>query len=84
LARKSTILGECDNALDPIVKATNPPKVILEKKIYGGMQEELWEQLWGIPKSAGSVLLIGHNPALQHFALELAKTSKPLPFAGVQ
>ena len=68
--------------LDPIVKATNPRKVILERKIYGGTQEELWEQLWGIPKSAKAVLLIGHNPALQQFALELAKTSKPLPFAG--
>jgi phosphohistidine phosphatase len=28
------------------------------------------------------VLLIGHNPALQDFALELAQTDKPLPFAG--
>jgi phosphohistidine phosphatase SixA len=27
------------------------------------------------------VLLIGHDPALHHFALELAKTGKPLPFA---
>ena len=70
------------NTLDPIVKATNPRKVILEKKIYGGTQEELWEQLWGIPKSARAVLLIGHNPALHGFALELAKTGKPLPFAG--
>src|SRR5262249_12077868 len=29
--------------LDPIVKAINPPKVILERKIYGGTQEGLWE-----------------------------------------
>jgi phosphohistidine phosphatase len=50
--------------LDPIVKAINPPKVILERKIFGGTQKELWEQLWDIHKSAKSVLLIGHNPAL--------------------
>jgi phosphohistidine phosphatase len=68
--------------LDPIVKAIDPPKVILEWKIYGGTQKDLWEQLWRIPKSARSVLVIGHNPALQHFALELAKIGKPLPFAG--
>jgi phosphohistidine phosphatase len=67
--------------LDPIVKAINPPKIILERKIYGGTQERLWEQLWNVPKSARSVLLIGHDPALHHFALELAKTGKPLPFA---
>jgi phosphohistidine phosphatase len=68
--------------LDPIVKAINPPKVILERKIFGGTQKELWEQPWNIPKSAKSVLLIGHNPALQNLALELARTEKLLPFAG--
>ncbi len=68
--------------LAPIVRAINPPKVILERKIFGATQKELWEQLWNIPKSAKSVLLIGHNPALQNLALELARTEKPLPFAG--
>jgi phosphohistidine phosphatase len=68
--------------LDPIVKAVNPPKIILERKIYGGTQHELWEQLWHLPKSAKSVVLIGHNPALQNLALELAQTGKPLPFTG--
>ena len=58
--------------LDPIAKATKPPKVVLEREIYGGAQRALWEQLWNLPKSAKSVLLIGHNPALQDLALELA------------
>src|SRR5580692_13106617 len=35
-------------------------------------QRALWEQLWNLPESAKSVLLIGHNPALQDLALELA------------
>src|ERR1700730_7747061 len=52
-------------ALDPIAKAKKPPKVVLEREIYGGAQRALWEQLWNLPESAKSVLLIGHNPALQ-------------------
>jgi len=44
----------------------------LEREIYGGAQRALWEQLWNLPESAKSVLLIGHNPALQDLALELA------------
>jgi phosphohistidine phosphatase len=68
--------------LDPIIKAVNPPKIILERKIFVGAQQGLWEQLWNIPKRAKSVLLIGHNPALQNLAPELAQTGKPLPFAG--
>jgi phosphohistidine phosphatase len=58
--------------LDPIAKAKKPPKVVFEREIYGGAQQALWEQLWNLPESAKSVLLIGHNPALQDLALELA------------
>src|SRR5580692_13060774 len=58
--------------LDPIAKAKKPPKVVLERAIYGGAQRALWEQLWNLPESAKSVLLIGHNPALHDLALELA------------
>src|ERR1700730_16542785 len=68
--------------LNPIAKAKKPPKVVLEREIYGGAQRALWEQLWNLPESAKSVLLIGHNPALQDLALELAQTDKLLPFAG--
>ena len=60
--------------LEPIAKAKKPPKVILERGIYGGTQQALWEQLWNLPESAKSVLLIGHNPALHDFARELAQT----------
>ena len=42
------------------------------------------EQLWNLPESAKSVLLIGHNPALQDLALELAHAdlNKLLASAG--
>jgi len=67
--------------LDPIVKAVNPVAIILKREIYAGTQQGLWEQLRKIPESAKSVLLIGHNPALQNLALELAQADKLLPFA---
>jgi phosphohistidine phosphatase len=68
--------------LDPIAKAKKPPKVVLERDIYGGEQRALWEQLR--PESAKSVLLIGHNPALNDLALELAHAdlNKLLESAG--
>src|SRR5580704_590522 len=70
--------------LDPIAKAKKPLKVVLERAIYGGAQRALWEQLWNLPESAKSVLLIGHNPALQDLALELAHAdlNKLLASAG--
>ena len=59
--------------LDPIVKAAKkPPKIVLVREIHEGARRTLWEQLWNLPESAKSVLLIGHNPALQDLALELA------------
>jgi phosphohistidine phosphatase len=70
--------------LDPIAKAKKPPKIVLEREIYGGTQRALWEQLWNLPESVKSVLLIGHNPALQDLALELAHAdlNKLLASAG--
>jgi phosphohistidine phosphatase len=68
--------------LEPIVKEVNPPEIIFERSIYGRTQQGLWEQLRNVSKSAKSVLLIGHNPALHDLALELAQNDKPLPFAG--
>jgi phosphohistidine phosphatase len=70
--------------LDPIVKAAKmPPKIIFEEEIYGGAQQALWEQLWNLPESAKSVLLIGHNPALHEFARELAQAdANELPSSG--
>lgn len=71
--------------LAPIIaKAKKPPTIIFEKAIYEGTQRALWEQLWSLPESAKSVLLIGHNPALHDFALALAETHSNglLPSSG--
>ena len=76
--------ARAQQTLDPIAKAKKPPKILFERAIYEGTQQALWEQLWSLPESAKSVLLIGHNPALQDFALELAKSNltKRLPSSG--
>src|SRR5262249_55560979 len=65
-------------------KVKKPPKVVLEREIYGGGQQALWEQLRNLPDSAKSVLLMGHNPALHDLALQLADESsnKLLPPIG--
>jgi phosphohistidine phosphatase len=71
--------------LDPIIKAAKkPPTIVLVKEIHAGAQRALWEQLWNLPESANSVLLIGHNPALYDLALELAHAdlNNLLPSAG--
>jgi phosphohistidine phosphatase len=71
--------------LDPIIKAEKkPPKIVLVREIHEGAQRKLWEQLWNLPESAKSVLLIGHNPALHDLALELAHAdlNTLLPSAG--
>jgi phosphohistidine phosphatase len=71
--------------LDPIIKAAKkPPRIVRARGIHEGAQRTLWEQLWNLPESATSVLLIGHNPALQDLALELAHPdlNNLLPSAG--
>src|SRR5580704_4293364 len=60
--------------LNPIAKAKKPLRVVLERAVYGGAQRALWEQLWNLPESAKSVLLIGHNPALH-----VSRWSSPTP-----
>src|SRR5262245_17140708 len=70
--------------LDPIVTAAKqPPKILLKREIYGGT-EQLWEQLWNLPETAKSVLLIGHNPALHDLARALAQedSEELLPSEG--
>jgi phosphohistidine phosphatase len=70
--------------LEPIAKARKPPKVIIQRGIYEGMQQTMWDQLRHLPKSAKCVLLIGHNPSLHDLALTLvdADSAKLLPPQG--
>jgi phosphohistidine phosphatase len=46
--------------------------VHVEDGLYGARSEALLERLRTVPEEVGSVMLIGHNPALQDLALTLA------------
>lgn len=47
-------------------------EVRIESELYGASASELLERLRRVPDATESVMLIGHNPAIQELALELA------------
>jgi phosphohistidine phosphatase len=46
--------------------------VRVERELYGASASQLLERLRRVPDETQSVMLIGHNPAVQELALELA------------
>ena len=58
--------------LERLSAALKPAKVVLDQAIYSGGSRKLMKLLWNLPDSAGTVVLIGHNPALHRLALTLA------------
>ena len=52
--------------------ADAPPRIELEPGIYEATATELLEVLRGIDATVASAMMIGHQPALQELALELA------------
>jgi phosphohistidine phosphatase len=47
------------------------PKIVYEDGLYHGTPQEMLDLLRQVPSSASQVLLVGHNPELQSFALDL-------------
>ena len=47
------------------------PRVVFAEGLYHGTPSEMLAILQGVPANASHVLLIGHNPELQSFALDL-------------
>jgi phosphohistidine phosphatase len=47
-------------------------EVLIESELYGASASELLERLRRVPDTTESVMLIGHNPAIQELALELS------------
>jgi phosphohistidine phosphatase len=58
--------------LDRVLPALGSPEVLVEPRLYGASAQELLARLHEIGEAADSVLLIGHQPAIQALALELA------------
>jgi phosphohistidine phosphatase len=58
-------------------------EVLVEPGLYGAPERELLDRLRAVPGSVDSAMLIGHNPAIQDLALELAGSGdelEPLAF----
>jgi phosphohistidine phosphatase len=62
--------------IDPALEAAT---VRFESELYGASASGLLERLHGVPDGTGSVMLIGHNPAIELLALDLAR---PSPLLG--
>jgi phosphohistidine phosphatase len=68
---RETLEGLADSLGEDVV-------VRVEPELYGAAGEDLLERLRALPDTADSVMLIGHNPAIQALALELARAGPTL------
>lgn len=58
--------------------------VVFDDRLYHGDVEELVELVHEIPDAVGTVLVVGHNPALQRATLRLAGEGDPATLAGIR
>jgi phosphohistidine phosphatase len=64
--------------LDGLLPALGSPEVLVERGLYEASVGDLLSRLREVPGTADSVLLIGHQPAVQQLALELAGDGEQL------
>jgi phosphohistidine phosphatase len=69
--------------LVPLLKSPAPP-IALEKGLYLATEDALLERLRAVPDDVGTVLMIGHNEGLWHFAVELAGDGKAAQLAALR
>ena len=50
--------------------------VLVEHRLYGANSDDLVERLRSLPAELRSVMLLGHNPAMQDLVLRLAATER--------
>ena len=73
-SRASVDLVLCSSAVrarqtfDHILGSIGRPEVRFDTGIYLADGRQLWEKLRGLDDSVGSVLVVGHNPAMQTLA----------------
>lgn len=58
--------------LERVLPELDPASVRVERRLYGASAEELLARLREVPGGVGSVMLVGHQPAIQELALRLA------------
>jgi phosphohistidine phosphatase len=61
--------------LDRIAPALGTTAIEIEPALYGASAHGLLDRLRSVPDEIESVMLIGHNPAMEEFALDLARPS---------
>jgi phosphohistidine phosphatase len=61
--------------LDRIAPALGTTAIEIEPGLYGASAPELLDRLRSIPDEIESVMLIGHNPAMEELAIDLARPS---------
>lgn len=58
--------------LDRVRPSLGPAEVLIERDLYGASSEHLLQRLRTVPDEIESVMLVGHQPAIQELALRLA------------
>jgi phosphohistidine phosphatase len=54
----------------------NPPKVRFDKRLYEASAQTILDVLKEVPEDADHVMIVGHNPGMQDFAVMLSVSSK--------
>lgn len=60
------------------------PPTLVESDLYGAGAADLLDRLRRLPDAEGTVLLVGHNPAIQQTALDLAGTGDADAYAAMR
>jgi phosphohistidine phosphatase len=58
--------------LERVVPAADAANVSIEDRLYGASSDGLLQRLREVPADVESVMLVGHQPAIQELALDLA------------
>ena len=61
--------------LDRIAPALGTTAIEIEPGLYGASAHELLDRLRGVADEIESVMMIGHNPAMEELAIDLARPS---------
>jgi phosphohistidine phosphatase len=60
-----------------------PPPVRIEDRAYAASAGELLDLVRALPRDAGAVVIVGHNPGLEDFATALTGRSVPMPTSAL-
>lgn len=64
--------------LERVLPELDPADGRVERRLYGASAEELLARLREVPSGVDSVMLVGHQPAIQELALRLAGAGSEL------